>query len=104
MLESTKYGASLFLQRETCDWHDPGQLHVEIRVFWARQGEAATLGTHRAILWCEYGSRFAGKHRTLLPDSASFFYAQGLEELWEDLKDRLNRACDAYRHLEPGMA
>lgn len=104
VLESTKSGASLFLQRESCDWHDPRQLHVEIRVFWAQQGEPATFGTHRAILWCEYGSRFAGKHRTLLPDSATFLYAQSLDELWEDLKDRLTRACDAYRQLEPEMA
>jgi hypothetical protein len=75
-LQSTYWGASIFLTREIRDCTDPDQIHAEVRWFWrATTGDKVPDPSslrHEAILWCQRGTRFSGGFRSILAPATQF--------------------------------
>lgn len=96
---STESGTSFFLNRRPYDEKDEKQFMVEVRYFWqgrnvVDQNEVSFYGheKHRVTLWCQQGRPFWGQHRSLLEDSAAFFYHDTIESLPGAVADTINRA------------
>jgi hypothetical protein len=87
-LRSTLYGSSFFIGLAPADEHDEHQFAIEVRYFWQRRtlqrnGRTESFGDdqHRVILWVDQGRPFAGMTKSLLDQSASFFYADDTKTL-----------------------
>jgi hypothetical protein len=87
-LRSTLYGASFFIGLAPADEHDEQQFTIEVRYFWQRRtlqrnGRIESFGDdqHRVTLWVDQGRPFAGMTKSLLDQSASFFYADDAKTL-----------------------
>ena len=92
VVESTRYGASLFIRRDSADDYDLEQVHVEVRWFPRHPDSDQERRHHRhtAILWCEKGPRIGG-FRNLLDASESFPKAATVEELAATIATTLRR-------------
>jgi hypothetical protein len=98
-LRSSLSGASLFIGLVPANAQDEHQFSVEIRYFWQRRtlqrpGKAEVFGEdrHRAIVWVEQGRPFAGMQKSLLAQSASFFYADTIAALADEVAAAVNVA------------
>lgn len=82
VVNSTRYGASIFLRRNGPSDYDPDQIHVEVR--WFSKNDSPDVpgrrARHEAIVWCEKGPRVGG-FRYLLDASESFPKAEHIEDL-----------------------
>jgi hypothetical protein len=88
LLRSTLYGSSFFIGLAPADEHDEHQSAIEVRYFWQRRtlqrkGRTESFGDdqHRVTLWVDQGRPFAGMTKSLLDQSASFFYADDAKTL-----------------------
>lgn len=93
VIESTRFGASVFIHRIDADVHDRDQVHVEVRWFWKNDGSDREIRRtrHEAILWCTKGSRIVGRSRTLLDAGELFPAAETIEELAATIASTLRR-------------
>jgi hypothetical protein len=87
-LRSTLNGASFFISPASANEHDEHQVGIEVRYFWQRRTlqrndrtEAFGDDQHRVTLWVSQGRPFAGMSKSLLDQSASFFYADDIHAL-----------------------
>ncbi|RZI60563.1 MAG: hypothetical protein EOP14_00690 [Pseudomonas sp.] len=87
-LRSTLNGASFFIGRTLANEQDVHQFGIEVRYFWQRRtlqrnGRTEAFGDdqHRVTLWVSQGRPFAGMSKSLLDQSASFFYADDVPAL-----------------------
>lgn len=87
-LRSTLNGASFFIGLELANDNDEHQFGIEVRYFWQRRtlqgnGRTEAFGDdqHRVTLWVTQGRPFAGMSKSMLDQSASFFYADDIHNL-----------------------
>ena len=98
VLESVRYGASIFLRREPRCWEDLDQLHIEVRLTWSRSaGQTPDLAARRAILWVQQGPCFVGRSRDLLGQTSRFLHHDLLEPLLADVVERIGGALPRWR-------
>jgi hypothetical protein len=98
-LRSTLYGLSFFIGLAPADEHDEQQFAIEVRYFWQRRalqrnGRTDSFGDdqHRVTLWVEQGRPFAGMTKSLLDQSASYFYADDIKTLASEVATVINAA------------
>lgn len=105
---STESGTSFFINRRPHDEKDEMQFMVEVRYFWqgrnvVDQNEVSFYGheKHRVTLWCQQGRPFWNEHRSLLANSAAFFYYDTIESLTGAVAQTINAAITAVTTDEP---
>jgi len=95
-VQSTRYGASIFLRRDTPDDADENQIHVEIRWFWKAPDYApsdlkAARRNEYGILWVKKGLPFHGQNQELITDDERFVHADTIDEFIPKTIDIISR-------------